>query len=57
MSVLLAAAAGGALWMAVGRDAIARKLRSVAAQFATLQAAVVTATVNGVRGRWDVWKA
>jgi poly-beta-1,6-N-acetyl-D-glucosamine synthase len=52
---LLGAAALGALWMLGGRDAIARRLRSAAAQFAALQAAVVTATVNGLRGRWDVW--
>lgn len=54
---LVLAAALGTLWMAAGRDTIARKLRSAAVQFAALQAAVVTATVNGARGRWDVWKA
>jgi cellulose synthase/poly-beta-1,6-N-acetylglucosamine synthase-like glycosyltransferase len=54
---LAGAAVLGALWLVVGRDAIARRLRGVAVQFGSLQAAVVTATVNGVRGRWDVWKA
>jgi len=57
LPLLLGLVAAGTLWMLVGPDPIARKLRSAAMQFASLQAAVVTATVNGVRGRWDVWKA
>ena len=57
LPLLLGVTAAGALWLLVGPDPIARKLRSAALQFASLQAAVVTATVNGVRGRWDVWKA
>jgi cellulose synthase/poly-beta-1,6-N-acetylglucosamine synthase-like glycosyltransferase len=55
LPVLLAATLAGALWVAAGRDAVARKLRGAAVQFASLQAAVVTATANSVRGRWDVW--
>lgn len=52
---LVAAAAGGALWLAVGRDALARRLRGLTLQFGTMQAAVVVAAVHGARGRWDVW--
>jgi cellulose synthase/poly-beta-1,6-N-acetylglucosamine synthase-like glycosyltransferase len=54
--LLLGVVAIGALWMLAGRDAIARRLRGIAAQVASLQAATVVACVNGVRGRWDVWK-
>ena len=54
---VVAAALAGAVWLLLGRDGAARKLRGAAMQLATLQAAVLTATVNGLRGRWDVWKA
>lgn len=54
---LVLAALAGAAWLALGPDPISRKLRGAAIQFGVLQAAVVTATVNGLRGRWDVWKA
>jgi poly-beta-1,6-N-acetyl-D-glucosamine synthase len=54
---LLVAAAAGALWLALGPDPITRKLRGAAVQFGVLTAAIVAATANGVRGRWDVWKA
>jgi biofilm PGA synthesis N-glycosyltransferase PgaC len=57
LPLLLGLAAVGAFWVLVGPDPLARKLRSAVVQFASLQAAVVTATVNGLRGRWDVWKA
>jgi poly-beta-1,6-N-acetyl-D-glucosamine synthase len=57
LPLLLGVAAAGAFWVILGPDPLARKLRSAAIQFASLQAAVVTATVNGLRGRWDVWKA
>jgi GT2 family glycosyltransferase len=47
----------GALWLAAGRGGLARRLRGLAVQFASMQAAVAVAAVHGVRGRWDVWKA
>jgi cellulose synthase/poly-beta-1,6-N-acetylglucosamine synthase-like glycosyltransferase len=34
-----------------------RRLVSALHWFAMMQAAVVVATVNGLRGRWDVWRA
>ena len=52
---LAGAAAVGALWLWAGRDGLARRLRGVAVQFASMQAAVALAAFNGVRGRWDVW--
>jgi cellulose synthase/poly-beta-1,6-N-acetylglucosamine synthase-like glycosyltransferase len=54
---LVLGALPGTIWLVAGRDTISRKLRGAALQFGTLQAAVVTATMNGLRGRWDVWKA
>lgn len=53
---LAAAAVAGAAWLWMGRDALARKLRGVAVQFASMQAAAAVAMVHGVRGRWDVWR-
>jgi hypothetical protein len=35
---------------------IARKLRSIVVQLATMQVAAAVAAVHGMRGRWDVWK-
>jgi hypothetical protein len=52
---LAAAAALGIAWLWAGRDGLARRLRGLAVQFASMQAAVAVAAVNGVRGRWDVW--
>jgi cellulose synthase/poly-beta-1,6-N-acetylglucosamine synthase-like glycosyltransferase len=54
---LLAAAAAGALWLAVGRDGLARRLRGLAVQFGSMQAATLVAMAHGLRGRWDVWRA
>jgi len=34
----------------------ARQLRDLLAQAVLLQAAVMVATFNGLRGRWDVWQ-
>lgn len=42
-------------WIVFSRDVVARRLKSLVIQAASLQAAVVTATGNAVRGRWDVW--
>jgi cellulose synthase/poly-beta-1,6-N-acetylglucosamine synthase-like glycosyltransferase len=52
---LLAAAAMAGAWPLLGRDRLARKLRGLALQLASLLAATVTATVNAARTRWDVW--
>ncbi len=51
------AAALGAVWVAWGRDGVARRLRGGVVQFGSMQAAVVVAAFYGVRGEWDVWKA
>lgn len=52
----LAVAAVAGIWIGFGKGAIASRLRSVSVQFMSLQAAVVMATMNAVRGRWDVWQ-
>jgi hypothetical protein len=54
---VVAAAAAGALWLWAGRDAIARRLRGLAVQFGSMQAATLVAMAHGLRGRWDVWRA
>lgn len=54
---LAAAALAGAGWLWIGRDALARRLRGIAVQFASMQAAAALAMVHGVRGRWDVWRS
>jgi len=51
----LGPAAAGLLGVLVLRADRARQLRHVIAQAVLLQAAVVVATYNGLRGRWDVW--
>ena len=57
-AVWLVAALGlGAAWVWFGRDGLARRLRGVAVQFASMQAAVAVAAFHGLRGEWDVWKA
>jgi cellulose synthase/poly-beta-1,6-N-acetylglucosamine synthase-like glycosyltransferase len=53
---LAAVTALGTAWIAIGRDGVARRLRSIGVQFGTMQAAAAVAMVNGLRGRWDVWK-
>lgn len=56
-AVWLAAAAGaGSLWLAVGPDPVARRLRGLAIQLGSMQAAAAVAMVHGLRGRWDVWR-
>ena len=54
---LAAVAVTGGIWVVAGRDARATRLRGIALQFASMQAAVVVAAVHGLRGEWDVWKA
>lgn len=54
---LLLLAALGAAWLWLGRDGFARKLRGLAVQFGSMQAATMVAMAHGLRGRWDVWKA
>ena len=44
-----------AVLLAAARPGLIRPLRNALYQGALLQAAVVAATINGVRGRWDVW--
>jgi len=51
----LGPAAAGLLGVLALRADRARQLRHVIAQAVLLQAAVVVATYNGLRGRWDVW--
>lgn len=34
---------------------VGKALRSLVVQGALMQAAVIAATINGLRGRWDVW--
>jgi hypothetical protein len=40
-----------------GRDGLARRLRGLAVQFGSMQAATLVAMAHGLRGRWDVWRA
>ncbi len=54
---LAGAVALGGVWVWLGPGGLARKLRGIVVQFASMQAAVAVAAVHGVRGRWDVWKA
>ena len=53
---LAGAAALGAAWAWLGAGGLARRLRGLVVQLASMQAAVAVAAVHGVRGRWDVWK-
>jgi cellulose synthase/poly-beta-1,6-N-acetylglucosamine synthase-like glycosyltransferase len=55
-TVAACVAAIGALWAWRGQHVIARKLRSIVVQLATMQVAAAVAAVHGMRGRWDVWK-
>jgi cellulose synthase/poly-beta-1,6-N-acetylglucosamine synthase-like glycosyltransferase len=52
---VLGCAVAGILWTAFSPDPIARRVRSLTVQAFSLQAAVVTATGNAIRGRWNVW--
>ncbi|MDF1502498.1 glycosyltransferase [Roseisolibacter sp. H3M3-2] len=52
-----AALLAGAAWLALGPDPVSRRLRGIALQLGSMQAAAAVAMYHGVRGRWDVWKA
>jgi cellulose synthase/poly-beta-1,6-N-acetylglucosamine synthase-like glycosyltransferase len=54
---LVAAAVVGGAWIAAGRDGLARRVRGIAVQFGSMQAATLVAMAHGLRGRWDVWRA
>ena len=47
--------AGGVLGVAIIALVGSRKLRDAAVGLALMQAAIVRATMNAVRGEWDVW--
>jgi cellulose synthase/poly-beta-1,6-N-acetylglucosamine synthase-like glycosyltransferase len=49
-----AAVLAGAL-VALARPAFGRRVRDLLVWGVAMQGAIVVATVNGVRGRWDVW--
>jgi hypothetical protein len=44
------------VWLLLAPDRLARRIRSGLRWALVMQAAVVHATVNGLRGRWDVWR-
>ena len=54
---LAAAIAGALVIVGLARPRLLGRLRAVAAEGFLLQAAVVVAGVNGLRGRWQVWDA
>ena len=51
----IAVIAGVAVSLFLVKPGITRPLRAIVYQGALMQLAVVAATVNGVRGRWNVW--
>jgi hypothetical protein len=53
--MFLVAAMVVALLVVVARPRAGRRLGSAIASVVTLQAAVVVAAYNGLRGRWNVW--
>lgn len=53
---VLAAGAAGALAILLLRGATGRQLRHRIAWGLAMQGAILLATWNGVRGRWDVWR-
>jgi cellulose synthase/poly-beta-1,6-N-acetylglucosamine synthase-like glycosyltransferase len=44
------------VWVLVSRDGVARHIRSGLRWALVMHAAVVQASINGLRGRWDVWR-
>ncbi|MFN2325861.1 MAG: glycosyltransferase [Gemmatimonadales bacterium] len=52
---LLGAGGGAVLLATLAPGALCRKARGALRWGVAMQAAIVTATWNGVRGRWDVW--
>ena len=55
-ALTLALVLGAVALVVVARPALRRRVFRVAEQMVALQLAVVVATVNGARGRWDVWR-
>jgi biofilm PGA synthesis N-glycosyltransferase PgaC len=51
----IAAVAGVVVLLLITKPGVTRPLRTIFYQGVLMQAAVVMATVNGVRGRWNVW--
>ena len=51
----LAAVGGVTILLFLAKPGVRRPLRTIFYQGALMQAAVVVATFNGVRGRWNVW--
>jgi cellulose synthase/poly-beta-1,6-N-acetylglucosamine synthase-like glycosyltransferase len=47
--------ATAALWIVRGRSAHAARLRTIVVEGSLLQAAIIVAGVNGLRGRWEIW--
>ena len=52
---LLAGVLALVLWLGLERGRLAKEVRLVLAWLVLLQTAPVTAAVNGLRGRWNVW--
>jgi cellulose synthase/poly-beta-1,6-N-acetylglucosamine synthase-like glycosyltransferase len=52
----VAALAAVAAAVVLGHPGLRRRTRSIVVQVVALQVAVVVATANGARGRWDVWQ-
>ena len=55
LAAALAGGAGAVALVIAARPALRRRVRGAAEQLFALQLAVVVATFNGARGRWDVW--
>ncbi len=53
--VLALAALALAAWLRVGPDPVTRRLRGIALQLGSMQAAAAVAMFYGLRGRWNVW--
>ena len=56
VGALLVGIAVVTLIVLLSRDPLSRKVRSAAVWGVTMQAAAVVATINGLRGNWNVWR-
>ena len=56
VGALLVAIAVVTLIVLLSRDPLSRRVRSAAVWGVTMQAAAVVATINGLRGNWNVWR-
>ncbi len=56
VGILLVSIAVVTLIVLLSRDPLSRKVRSAAVWGVTMQAAAVVATINGLRGNWNVWR-